>query len=188
MQIVPGSRVFSPFRHARLLDQLKTHQPAISGLHANYYHFIDLQQALDELQVSQLQSLLQYGELPPINSVQSNEVWVVPRIGTISPWSSKATEIIQRCGLNAISRVERGICYHIACVDGQTLDLQQEAPLTSLLYDRMTQSLVGKDDLDQVFQHSKPAALVVIPVLTNGLDALLQVNQKLGLGLSQQEI
>jgi len=188
MQAISGSRVFSLFRHARLLEQLKTCEPVISGLHASYHHFIDLEQPLDALQASQLQSLLQYGKQPSINLVQSNEIWVIPRIGTISPWSSKATEIIQRCGLNTIHRVERGICYHIECVDGQILDLQHESQLTSLLYDRMTQSLVSQNNLDQIFQHSQPAPLVVIPVVTEGLDALLQVNQTLGLGLSQQEI
>ncbi len=188
MQVVSGSRVFSPFSHARLLDQLKSCQSTITDFHASYYHFIDFEQTLDALQANRLQLLLQYGEQSPIHSNQANEVWVIPRIGTISPWSSKATEIIQRCGLNAIRRVERGICYHIECVGGQTLDLQQESEMTSLLYDRMTQSLVSQNDLDQAFHYSKPAPLVVIPVLTKGLDALLQVNQKLGLGLSQQEI
>ncbi|MEE9412531.1 MAG: phosphoribosylformylglycinamidine synthase, partial [Methylococcales bacterium] len=188
MQVIPGSRVFSQFRHARLLDQLKTCEPVISGLHASYYYFIDIQQPLNVLQNSQLQSLLQYGHISPIHFDRANVIWAIPRIGTISPWSSKATEIIQRCGLEAIHRVERGICYQIECVDEQTLALQQESVLTSLLYDRMTQSLVSKNDLEQVFQHSKPAPLVVIPVVTEGLDALLQINQTLGLGLSQQEI
>ena len=183
MQVISGPQVFSPFRHARLLDQLKTCEPVISGFHANYYHFIDIEQPLDASQNSRLQSLLQYGEIVPIDSGQTNLIWVIPRIGTISPWSSKATEIIQRCGLDVIRRVERGIRYQIECVDGQTLDLKKDSALTGLLYDRMTQSLVSEDALNQVFQHSKPAPLLVIPVMTEGLDALMQVNQKVGLGL-----
>ncbi len=188
MQVISGSQVFSAFRHAKLLNQLKKCAPEISGLHATYYHFVELEKPLSELQTQRLHSLLEYSESPQINSAQTNELWVIPRIGTISPWSSKATEIIQRCGLDVILRVERGICYQIECKSGYQLKLDNYPQLTNLLHDRMTQSVVNKNDLDQIYQHSKPAPLVEIPVVTEGIKALLQINNSLGLGLSQQEI
>ena len=188
MQVISGSQAFTAFRRARLLNQLRQLEPAISGLQATFHHFVDLEQPLNALQTSRLQSLLEYGDTTSIKHDQQNEIWVIPRIGTISPWSSKATEIIQRCLLDQILRVERGICYQFACHRDVQLEFHEHSALAALLHDRMTQSLVSKAELGQVFQHSTPTELVTIPVLTEKLDALVRINENLGLGLSQQEL
>ncbi len=111
MLILRGAPALSAFRHGKLLEQLTQHVPAVTGLYAEFAHFADVTGALtaDEEQV--LARLLKYGPSVPVQEPSGRLFLVVPRFGTISPWSSKASDIARNCGLAKIDRLERGIAY-----------------------------------------------------------------------------
>ncbi|MDX1555790.1 MAG: phosphoribosylformylglycinamidine synthase, partial [Xanthomonadales bacterium] len=112
---------------------------------------------------------------------------VIPRIGTQSPWSSKATDIAQRCHLEAVERIERGVAFTLPRI----FESLGEVPpaVIDLLHDRMTQAVVpALDDAWALFAHREPAALARIPVLERGLEALEHCNRELGLALSDDEM
>ncbi|MGR8942361.1 MAG: hypothetical protein ACU83P_12305, partial [Gammaproteobacteria bacterium] len=120
MLIIPGPVALSDFRIIKLLADLKAVEPAVRSVSARFMHFVDQESALPDNDQNILKQLLSYGSDPVELSDEGIRLLVVPRPGTISPWSSKATEIAQRCGLDAVNRIERGIEYA----------LQAEAPLT----------------------------------------------------------
>lgn len=133
-----------------------------------------------------LSSGLMASDLILSNPLPADAVFVVPRAGTLTPWSSKATEIVQQIGL-PISRIERLVVWNIRC--SQLLTSAQQAELFASLHDRMTQTVITRlvawaDSLAPV----APRALVNVPLLTQGKAALLQADQQLGLALSDAEI
>ncbi len=94
---------------------------------------------------------------------------VVPRPGTISPWSSKATDIARNCGLAPVKRVERGIGYRIATRGGSPLRDAERAALLPLVHDRMTEAVLGDlDDARALFSHFAPKPLATISLLAPG--------------------
>src|SRR5688572_23297202 len=113
MFTLPGAPALSPFRIAKLLESLRAREPGITGLTSRFVHFVDTSGDLEAQESALLARLLTYG--PRIDESVSGDsgelVVVVPRAGTISSWSSKATDIAQVCGLDAVNRVERGIAY-----------------------------------------------------------------------------
>ena len=117
MIILPGSRAFSDFNKNKLLKILQKSIPELTDIHARYWHFVKMDQTLSNDEHNTLESLLHYsdsGVEPEDAHEPVGELFlVVPRIGTISPWSSKATDILHNCGLTSVSRVERGIAYFI---------------------------------------------------------------------------
>ena len=117
-------------------------------------------------------------------------VLVVPRLGTISPWSTKATDIAQHCGLSAVQRIERGVAYYLKSDNGKQLGKSEQAAILPLLHDRMTESVL--DDIDgaaeKIFQHGVPQPLTTVDVLKGGSDALAKANLEMGLALSEDEI
>src|SRR5688572_956535 len=117
---LPGALAVSDFRIAKLRPALETLQPGLGAISARFLHLVDLERDLDSRERSLLERLLTYGpresEVPqagasPSGSKQSAEILIVPRFGTISPWSSKATDIAHVCGLQAVRRIERGIVW-----------------------------------------------------------------------------
>ncbi len=114
---------------------------------------------------------------------------VVPRPGTISPWSSKATDIMHNCGLDKVRRVERGIVYTCALPDGMVPGSQQRDALMPLLHDRMTEAvLFDTAEAEVLFRHAVPTPCARIDVLGGGRAALEIANRELGLALSADEI
>src|SRR4249920_2200438 len=113
---LPGRRALSEFRLNKLLQQAKDPLPSLTGIATQYWHFIKLRQSLSEAETAALQALLVYGQ-EDLRSVADKEpltadiLLVVPRLGTISPWASKATDIAHQCGLDAVERIERGTAY-----------------------------------------------------------------------------
>src|SRR4029453_1248023 len=108
-----GAAALSSFRIAKLLGLLQAREPSITGLHTRFVHFVDLERPLADAESTILEGLLTYGPRMDEGEVQSEAqagetLIVVPRAGTISPWSSKATDIAQVCGLTAIRRIEAG--------------------------------------------------------------------------------
>lgn len=149
---------------------------------ARFIHFADCKRALEPAEVKILTELLDYAPAP-YQSDSGPSVLVVPRLGTISPWSSKATEIIQNCGLTAVLRVERGVEYHLQGVEH--VSPEQAARL----HDRMTESiLVYPEQCGELFAHPKPAQLEWISLGSQPAEALHKANQAYGLALSEADI
>jgi len=145
---ISGTYALSDFRLKKLLAQVQELSAVITEVSAQYIHFVDIDGQLDEQQMAILEQLLAYGEDHAIAPQTIESILVVPRSGTISPWSSKATEIAQRCGLTTIKRIERGIQYSLVSAAPLTDDIKSK--LVALLHDRMTQSvLLGHAEPDK---------------------------------------
>ena len=185
MLILRGAPALSAFRHGKLFAQLTSKVPAVTGLYAEFAHFADLGGELldDERQV--LDRLLKYGPSVPVQAPVGRLFLVLPRFGTISPWSSKASDIARNCGLSKILRLERGIAYYVA---GE-LNEADALAVAGVLHDRMTQQVLGAlDGAAGLFSHAQPKPLSVVDVLGGGRAALEQANVSLGLALAEDEI
>ncbi|QEA38999.1 phosphoribosylformylglycinamidine synthase [Pistricoccus aurantiacus] len=183
-----GAPALSDFRHARLLAALKAQVPEVESLGADYVHFIDHQDELDDQAIAVLERLLDYGPTRRADSPREGHLFlVVPRLGTQSPWSSKATEIARNCGLDRIKRIERGIAYRIK-LDG-TLQEAAFYAIVAALHDPMTETvLANASDAIKLFRHQSPAPLGKIDLLEGGRKALEVANDALGLALAEDEI
>ena len=182
-----GPPALSSFRQEKLVAQLREIVPEISEVSARFTHFAELSKELaaDELDV--LAALLSYGPHMPDVAEGGFRITVLPRVGTISPWSSKATDIAQICGLSSLLRVERGVEYCIALPSA--LRDGNVAAIAAVLHDRMTDAVfVGDVDIEGLFLHREPTVLARIPLQNEGREALVAANIKLGLALSEDEI
>lgn len=109
-----GARALSDFRLAKLLPELKRAHPAVRSVAAEFWHFVDAEAPPTPEGERLLERLLRYGA-PPLDTRPGDTLFlVVPRLGTISPWSSKATDIARNCGLGGVRRIERGILYSVS--------------------------------------------------------------------------
>ena len=189
MLILAGSNALSAFRAQRLLSALQAIDPAITGVTARYLHFVDGLDAISKEELDRLNALLTYGD-PFTGSEKGDEYVVVPRIGTISPWASKATDIVHNCGMNDIKRVERGISYRILRPKkGAPLSEDVRQQLMDKLHDRMTEMVLEKrKDAKALFQELEAKPLEYVDVVSGGKDALVKANGELGLALSDDEI
>src|SRR5712692_8048901 len=184
-----GAYALAPFRRERLLQKLRNIVPGINSIDAQYWHFAEVMGELTVQEDMVLQRLTLYGPRQTGDTSKGATIVVVPRLGTISPWSTKATDIAHQCGLAKIKRLERGIVWYIRCNDDVGLIPAQRAQLLPLLHDRMTESVLP--DLTQaglLFQQAQPAPVTVIDVLARGREALYAANLKMGLALSPDEI
>lgn len=185
MLILRGTPALSAFRHGKLLEQLTQKVPAVTGLYAEFAHFAEVSSALDGNEEQVLARLLQYGPSVPVQEPSGRLFLVVPRFGTISPWSSKATDIAHNCGLGKIQRLERGIAYYVA---GELSAADAEA-VAAVLHDRMTQLVLARlEEAAALFSHAQPKPLNVVDVLAGGRAALEAANLQLGLALAEDEI
>ncbi len=185
MLILRGAPALSAFRHGKLLAQLTEKVPAVSGLYAEFAHFAEVTGVLTGEEETVLARLLKYGPSVPVQEPTGRLFLVVPRFGTISPWSSKATDIANNCGLAKIQRLERGIAYYVA---GELSD-EQAAEVSAVLHDRMTQLVLAKlEQASALFSHAEPKPLTAVDVLGGGRAALEQANTQLGLALAEDEI
>jgi phosphoribosylformylglycinamidine synthase len=121
-----------------------------------------------------------------IAPVVTDGLFVTPRKATLSPWSSKATDIFHNCGLESVQRVERGIFFRFTTADALTVPCSAIQPALHLIHDRMTEGVYA--DLSDLFRHVPPAPLITIDVIAGGLEALRLANGSLGLALSDEEI
>ena len=180
-----GASALSAPRQTRLADTLGRVISRFHGVHAEFQYFIELNGTLDETAMGRLVDLL--GAHPAADAPPEGElILVTPRLGTISPWSSKATDIAHQCGFDAVVRIERGIAYTVMAKGG--LGLQRDKVLP-LLHDRMTESVL--DTLaaaEALFHHYSPQPLTSVDILGAGRGALEAANRDLGLALSDDEI
>jgi phosphoribosylformylglycinamidine synthase len=183
-----GCPAHSDFRLGKLLAQCREQLPALVRLGADYLHIAELDAPLSVAELDVLEKLLSYGPSQSSAATAGVSLIVVPRPGTISPWSSKATDIVHNCGLDKVRRVERGIIYTLDVAGGE-LDAQQRAAVLPLLHDRMTETvLFDVDDTEALFRHAVPAPCESVDVLAGGRQALEHANRDLGLALSDDEI
>ncbi len=134
-----------------------------------------------------LERLLTYGPAPSGTPPRGELLLVVPRIGTISPWSSKATDIARQCGLPGVLRIERGTAFRVRTASEATG--KQRHAIAALLHDRMTETvLAGEDEADALFRHVPPRPLQRVPLGADPRAALGAANARLGLALSEDEI
>jgi len=184
---LPGSPAFSNFRIQKLFERIQKNVPAITGLEAHFVYFVELEEELGGDQSAVLRQLLGCGNEP--SEEAQHAFWVVPRIGTISPWSSKATDIAHNCGLSSVRRIERGIRFALTVGSESQLEDAELDNVHALLHDRMTESvLTAAEDAQLIFQQAEPAPFISVDVLQGGRDALLRANGELGLALSEDEI
>ncbi len=187
-----GPVALSPFRLQALLHRLRQAQPrlaaGIEGLHARLVHFVATDRPADAALRERLRQLLDYGE-PYRGPCDGPALLVVPRLGTISPWASKATDIAAHCGA-VVRRIERGVELRLgmarrAAVPGAAELLE----LAASLHDRMTESvLLSRAEAARLFVDLQPQPLRTVDVLGEGRGALERANVEQGLALSAQEI
>ncbi|MGH8199514.1 MAG: phosphoribosylformylglycinamidine synthase [Steroidobacteraceae bacterium] len=186
--VLPGAPALSGFRIEKLLLRVCALEPAVTGLEAHFLHFASLARPLSEAESRLLQQLLTYGPRAAAvsRSTDAERLLVVPREGTISPWSSKASDIAHVCGLAAVERIERGIEYRLAA--RRPLGPQRLAQLAPALLDRMTEmSLLDAAEAGRLFGHASPQPLRRIS-LADGRTALEAANRAMGLALSADEV
>ena len=195
MLILRGSPALSSFRLQKLQAALVADGLPVRALAAEFVHLAETTAPLSPAEHSVLSRLLTYGPRRTAVPVAGLLQIVAPRPGTISPWSSKATDIARLCGLTTVQRLERVIAYTVeldvppVAFPLSPLDPAQLKTLRAKLHDRMTESVFG--DLDAcaaLFRHEQPRPMNSIPVLAAGRSALVTANQYLGLALADDEI
>lgn len=183
--LLDGSRALSEFRIRRLLDQLGAAMP-VREISTRFVHLIEHDQ-LSARDMEILKSLLTYGPLDEPKAIDGLLRFVVPRAGTISPWSSKATDIAHTCGLGGVHRIERGIAFEFL-IDGDP-DAASIEWLEAAIHDRMTETVLARlEDGEALFEHHSPRPLATVPVIAEGRDALVAANLALGMALADDEI
>ncbi|MDR0770972.1 MAG: phosphoribosylformylglycinamidine synthase [Burkholderiales bacterium] len=193
---IRGRNAWSMSRLRRMLAKTRAQGVPVTQLSARYWHFAEVMAALNDEEMTRLRQLLEYGPQDEGKAAEADGIegrsdacrcLVVPRLGTVSPWSSKATDIAHRCGLEKVARLERGVVYH--CVAETPLDSAQRAALYGVLHDRMVETVLADlDEAARLFERHAPKPLTSVPLLGRGRAALEEVNAALGLALAEDEI
>ncbi|HSK08044.1 MAG TPA: phosphoribosylformylglycinamidine synthase [Vicinamibacterales bacterium] len=177
-----GGSALSSFRLDKLNRHIEERGSRLRVAFATYWHFLEAVREPSAAERTVLERLLVYG--PPAVTARAGgpDVLVTPRLGTISPWSSKATDIARSCNLDFVQRVERGTVFHLEGAG----DVAEVLPV---LHDRMTETVLGSlDEADQLFRHVAPKPLTEIDVLGRGPGAIVEANARFGLALAADEI
>jgi phosphoribosylformylglycinamidine synthase len=189
--IIEGASALSDFRIAQLLPRLAEISPQIVGIAARFVHLVATTAPLQDAQKQTLSALLTYGE-PYAGPVDGPVIVVSPRIGTVSPWASKATDIAHNCGFE-VRRVERLTEYRLTLKSGllssAKLTAEQLGQVAAVLHDRMTESAMpSRDEAAALFTALDPAPMAHVDVLGGGRAALEAANKAWGLALAEDEI
>ena len=177
MILLLGNDAYSQFRMDALKSAIAKIDPELKDLRldAKWVYAIQMKdEAFDANELARAGSLLN-----AVGPCDEADFFVTPRKGTISPWSTKATDIFRNCGLKSILRVERGIRFK----------LEQEVGVgqwTSALYDRMTEGIY--EDIDDLFDVDEPRPGRVYDVMGKGLAAIKEANDEMGLAISEPEM
>ena len=210
---LPGAAALSPFRRDKLFVEMRARVPALAGVTALYWPFAALEAELDARKRALLERLLTYGPKTDAGPVTGELLLVVPRFGTISPWSSKASDIAHVCGLKQVRRIERAVAWYFAKSDGSRLSAAERESVVPLIHDRMVENVLPElrravpgappagalcasnfipDDIvaqaAQLFREDTPAPLRVVDLTGGGREALAGANREWGLALSDDEI
>jgi phosphoribosylformylglycinamidine synthase len=186
MLLLPGAPALSRFRLEKLLGALRSLDAGVAALAAHFQHFIDLERPLAADEARVLARLVE-SDVAPEPPARGTRLIVMPRPGTISPWSSKATDIAHVCGLAAVRRIERGTLYTLELARPATAELL--ARLAVVLHDRMTEAVgVRLEDAARLFAVEAPRPLACIALGSDGRAALVAADARLGLALSADEL
>ena len=186
-QTFRGSPALSEFRINGLMQKFQQQQLPVKSVYAEYVHFVALNATFSAEQEAKLKALLHYGPTLAEHEAKGESFIVIPRVGTISSWSSKATDIAHNCGLNEVERIERGLAYYFELT--QPLDEKTTEKLTALLHDRMMETVVRKaDEAEVLFRQQEPKPFKTVDILNGGRSALESANVELGLALAEDEI
>ncbi len=181
-----GGAACSDFRLERIRRRLDALVPGLAGVSARYRYFVDAD-ALSPRDRDVLDRLVNDQSAPPPAAAGRPDLLVVPRLGTISPWSTKATDIARHCGLAALRRIERGIAWWLDAAS--PLSDAERRLAAGVLHDRMTESvIVGDEAPATLFARAAPAPLACVDVINGGREALLRANEEQGYALSADEI
>lgn len=184
MLILFGSVMLSSFNREKLLHRFREQGLSINDVSARYVHFVQTNDSLSEQELETLKSLLEYGPIQQNTNELANTLLVTPRAGTISPWSTKATNIAHNCGLGKIERIERGVEYSF-----DTLSEQEKSLVLPSIHDRMTEMVLDElAEAECLFVQHQPKALSSVDILNGGRQALVDANRTLGLALAEDEI
>jgi len=179
-----GGPAFSQFQRQKLVDDMRRRLEQELSFNAQFIYLVESPQTLSKGNLQGLEALLQAGLVTLIDP--SEMLLVVPRLGTQSPWSTKATDIAHRCGLEAVSRIERGTLFNLYA---DTINPQMVAAIEPLIHDRMTQTVLRDlEDAKALFDHHEARPLGITDLTVNAHQALEKSNRELGLALSPSEI
>ena len=191
--ILEGGNALSDFRIQQLVPRLQAICPDVKGLSGQYLHLVASVTSLEDAAQQTLQQLLTYGDPAPseANADASWTLCVSPRLGTVSPWASKATDIAHNCGLS-VRRIERLVSYRLKFASDlhvTQLSSDVKLALADLLHDRMTESILSQaSDALALFNELEAQPLLHVDVLQGGRKALANANQEFGLALAEDEI
>jgi phosphoribosylformylglycinamidine synthase len=183
---VPGAPALSQFRVDKLLSTLQAVDARVRAVRARWVHFVDAAQPLSGPELELLGKLLTYGPRAPNQADAGRPLLVTPRTGTVSPWSSKATDIAHVCGLKNVRRLERGTLYALDAT--APLEVSDLSRLAAFLHDRMTESFWTDADPKGMFHAAAARPLRVVRLGQDGRAALKRANEEWGLALSLEEI
>ena len=181
MFIVAGAPAHSSFKKTQLLTRLSSIS-SVESIESQWVYLFD--QVLGEKQQQSALQLLNDGQSFELLKAASDEVQILvtPRVGTISPWSSKATDIFANCN-TPVHRLERGVLFILKGVNSVSDAVKQ------VLHDRMTESVFSQiEDAAALFSETEPKPLNAIDILGQGKAALVQANSEFGFALSEEEI
>jgi phosphoribosylformylglycinamidine synthase len=184
-----GQPALSSFRLKRLLALLRKAVTEVISIDADNFYFVALNRPLTVEEIRSLEHLLEAKCNLPTGKTEEN-LWIVaPRPGTISPWSSKATDIAHLCGLQAIKRLERGVGYRFQMRNSGSLSAAERKILAPLIHDRMTEKMFEhSDEVQHLFYYPQPTPLTLVDILGGGRIALELANNQMGLALAEDEI
>jgi phosphoribosylformylglycinamidine synthase len=188
-----GSVALSDFRLDKLRERLRlagVNHVGLANIDTHFLHIVATSRVLTSTEHATLEKLLTYGvsgDVSAKNASNSPSLLAIPRVGTISPWASKATDIAHNCGLDCITRIERATVFTIPGFDA--LSPEARNSIVAHLHDPMTETIrFSEADLAELFATQMPQPLEKISVMVNGKAALVEANQTLGLALSVDEI
>ncbi|HVF16842.1 MAG TPA: phosphoribosylformylglycinamidine synthase, partial [Steroidobacteraceae bacterium] len=182
-----GPSALSTFRAARLLTAIRSVEKSADSLSGRFVHFIHASRPLDVSERARLDGLLDYGDAAS-KAAKGPAFLVVPRLGTISPWATKATDIAHNTGLKVVRRIERGTFYVLG-LGRKPLTATAAARVQSVLHDRMTESVIDADtDPALIFRELDSKPMQTVALLQGGRAALERANAEMGLALSTDEI
>ena len=187
MLVLRGAPALSEFNQTKLIAKLGQSGVKVKNLYSEYVHLVDSTGDLSKQQIEILEKLLTYGPARQAQTPSGTLFLITPRPGTISPWSSKATDIAHNCSLQNINRIERGCAFYIETEEA--LDEENYSLIASFFHDRMTESVfTNTQDAAILFAHTEANTFTSVDVIGDGKDALINANVSLGLALADDEI
>ncbi len=189
MKTFRGAPALSDFRVNKLLSQCSELQLPVTDIYAEFTHFAHISAQLTTEESQVLQQLLKYGPTIEEHEPVGQLVLVTPRPGTISPWSSKSTDIAHNCGLTKVIRLERGLTYYVNTENSTPLTSVQQSTFNQLIHDRMMEAIFSDlNEASALFASAEPGELTSIDIEHGGKNALVQANIELGLALAEDEV